>query len=119
MAKKKQSTSPFKMRELRRAKQQPMHKDVYVLGEFDEEGEFIGFVQNQREPNQIRGYVGNRSGKSGRNIYRRRNPDKIIEALWIDTFRIARFYNKDGEKSISNITKLSQENLKKGHNNIR
>lgn len=110
---------PFRARELRRAKEQPMDKDIYVLGEFDEEGNFLGFVENQKEPNQTRAYIGNRSAKAGRNIYRRRNPDKIIEAMWIERFRIARFYNTDGSRSASNITPLSQENLKKGHNNIR
>ena len=39
--------------------------------------------------------------------------------MWIERFRIARFYNADGSRSASNITPLSQENLKKGHNNIR
>ena len=95
--------SPFKARQLRRAKQQPMHKDIYVLGEFDEEGNFLGFVENQNEPNQTRAYIGNRSARSGMNIYRRKNPDKIIEAMWVETFRIARFYNKSGTVGASNI----------------
>lgn len=95
--------SPFRARELRRAKQQPMHKDIYVLGYFDKEGEFLGFVDNQKEPNQTRAYVGNRSAKSGRNIYRRREPDKIVEAMWVEKFRVARFYNTNGKQSASNI----------------
>ena len=103
---------PFRARELRRAKEQPLHKDVYVLGYFDEDGNFLGFVENQIEPNQIRGYVGNRSAKAGRNIYRRKEPDKIIECMWVEKFRVARFYNTTGERSASNLTTKEQVEIK-------
>lgn len=100
----KNITKPTRAIEIENPTEQAVEKNVYILAEFDKDGNFKQFFDTHRiKQNQLIFYVGNNSANSARNAYRRLFPEKIIEALWVEKLRIARFHNKNGELSASNI----------------
>lgn len=94
----------YPAKELTTPKKQIISTELYVLAEFDDDGNFVKFLENSGTKYTTVGYVGARAAKYGRDNYRRRNPDKIIEALWVGSFKPARFYNRKGERTISRIS---------------
>ena len=74
---------PFRARELRRAKEQPMDKDIYVLGEFDEDGNDIsGWYPVVYDPKTCQFCVDNSFKKDGSNLV------NIIEYFGIDNIEV-------------------------------
>lgn len=100
----KDITKPTRANEIENPTEQAVEKNVYILGEFDKEGNFLRFLDTHRVlQNQLIFYVGNNSARNARNSYRRLFPEKVIEAMWVEKLRVARFYNKTGKRTASNI----------------
>lgn len=94
----------YPAKELTELKKQSLPVDLYLLAEFDEDGYFVKFLESGTGKHTTIGYIGNKSAKVGRDRHRRKNPDKIIEALWVGNFKPVRFYNRKGERSLSRIS---------------
>lgn len=97
-------TKYYPVKELTTPKKQAVPVELYVLAEFDEDGNFVSFLKHSGAKANTVGYIGAKAAKYGRDNHRRRNPDKLIEALWVGSFKPVRFYNKKGERSISRIS---------------